>query len=202
MQNLNTEYWFATQVHYKDLDNFKTINKQIIKEINTLKKKDKGLTLLNALGWHSSKIKEGFDVIKNEFLVMQQEIYEVENYNKKTKPLMTDMWVNVNPRYAYNKEHHHIPGSLWSAIYYVSAPKNSGKIFFKDSAIEKWNFNPVYEPFETSFIKNNNSAKEVHYEIYEGRMIMFPSYLVHGVEANLSNKNRISIASNFVQINK
>jgi ectoine hydroxylase-related dioxygenase (phytanoyl-CoA dioxygenase family) len=31
---------------------------------------------------------------------------------------------------------------------------------------------------------------------------MFPSYLVHGVEANLSNKNRISIAANFVQINK
>ena len=36
-----------------------------------------------------------------------------------------------SPTYSYNKTHTH-PNSLWSGVYYIKVPKNSGKLFLED----------------------------------------------------------------------
>ena len=41
--------------------------------------------------------------------------------------------------------------------------------------------------------------REVHLEPKEGRIIMFPAWLWHGVEPNESNDIRISVSFNFIQ---
>ena len=41
--------------------------------------------------------------------------------------------------------------------------------------------------------------REVHYEPIAGRCIMFPAWLIHGVEPNESNDIRISVSFNFLQ---
>ena len=42
-----------------------------------------------------------------------------------------NMWANINPTYSYNKTHTH-PNSMWSGVYYIKVPKNSGKLFLED----------------------------------------------------------------------
>ena len=41
--------------------------------------------------------------------------------------------------------------------------------------------------------------REVHYEPIAGRCIMFPAWLIHGVDPNNSNDIRISVSFNFLQ---
>ena len=41
--------------------------------------------------------------------------------------------------------------------------------------------------------------RECHLEPKEGRIIMFPFYLWHSVEPNLSDDIRISVSFNFIQ---
>ena len=41
--------------------------------------------------------------------------------------------------------------------------------------------------------------KEVHVDPLEGRIIIFPAWLWHGVEPNESNDIRISVSFNFLQ---
>jgi uncharacterized protein (TIGR02466 family) len=41
------------------------------------------------------------------------------------------MWANINPPGGMNRAHQH-PNSLWSGVYYVKAPKNSGHLKVDD----------------------------------------------------------------------
>ena len=103
------------------------------------------------------------------------------------------------PTYSYNKTHTH-PNSLWSGVYYIKVPKNSGKLFLED---------PRPGP-NTHMPRRVEGVPEAlwrvcAYEPAEGRMIFFPSWLPHGVDINLNTdkgeKNwRISVSFNFIQI--
>ena len=41
------------------------------------------------------------------------------------------MWANINPPGGYNAPHIH-PNSLFSGVYYIKAPKNSGNLVCND----------------------------------------------------------------------
>ena len=41
------------------------------------------------------------------------------------------MWSNINPPGGMNRAHQH-PNSLWSGVYYIKAPKNSGHLKIDD----------------------------------------------------------------------
>ena len=41
------------------------------------------------------------------------------------------MWANINPPGGMNRAHQH-PNSLWSGVYYIKAPKNSGHLKIDD----------------------------------------------------------------------
>jgi uncharacterized protein (TIGR02466 family) len=90
------------------------------------------------------------------------------------------MWANINPTYSYNKTHTH-PNSLWSGVYYVKVPKNSGKLFIED---------PRPGPNTYMPRRMDNLPKQlwrvVAYDAIEGRLVFFPSWLPHGVDINMN----------------
>lgn len=103
-----------------------------------------------------------------------------------------DGWYNISRPGDYQEPHtHQENGSLISGVYYVSAPKNSGNIRF-------------YSPSSSccTGLKNVTPKDElswgvVDFEPEPNRLILFRSYLQHGVRPNKSNENRISVAFNF-----
>ena len=190
-----TEYHFPTMIYIKDLPNPEKLNKYLEEHIMHWSQNDKGVSKTNAGGWHSKtdmNRKEEYDPLTTELFNMQEEIYQKENLSRK--PVCGNMWANVNYPKCYNRPHIH-PNSLFSGVYYVTAPKNSGNFMIYDP-----------RPGVQMTMPNRKEGKlstelwrEVHYEPKAGRCIMFPSWLWHEVKPNESNQARISVSFNFLQ---
>ena len=102
-----------------------------------------------------------------------------------------EIWFNINPKYSYLNTHTHC-NCDFSGVYYVEVPKGSGDIVFE-------NPNPVMMNkgfYQGQF--NNNEFNSNSYRITprDNMLILFPSYLPHRVEQNLSEKDRISVSFN------
>ncbi len=198
------ELFFATPIFYKDLPNSKELNTNLLKHIKKWKKEDeKGIIRSNSLGWHSAvdmHHRKEYNPLTKELFKMQQEIYELEGYHPNTEAICDNMWANVNYKYSHNKNHVH-PGAQWSGVYYIQTPKDCGHIWFTDPCGERHMELPVMADKKQ---KPVHYWREVHYQPIEGRLIMFPGWLVHEVAPNMSNLKgekgwRVSVSFNFKQ---
>jgi uncharacterized protein (TIGR02466 family) len=122
----------------------------------------------------------------------QKTIYEQENLD--SEPVLGNMWANINPPGSMNRAHQH-PNSLWSGVYYIKAPKNSGYLKIDDPRASA----AMLRPRQKKGPAPTRLWREHHYEPIAGRCIMFPSWLMHCVDPNESNDIRISVSFNFLQ---
>ena len=102
---------------------------------------------------------------------------------------INNMWAIINTGGSANLRHQH-GNSTISAAYYVRAPENSGDIVFYDPRPA-----PVYShPNVTN--PNLLNAQINGVSPKEGALVLFPSFLDHSVNENLSNNERIVISFN------
>lgn len=195
------EQWWPTNIYFKDVDNHTEINKDLKKNILKLKKKDNGVIRSNKNGWHSKtdlNKNSQYKIICDEIMKVASSISKTEGFSFKTNHIDIDnMWANVNPKYSYNKFHTH-PNSFFSGVYYIQVPKNSGNICFYDPRTENERMTPVYDEIPLQ------QRREIGYEALEGRIIMFPAWLAHDVDMNLTDEigdkeYRISLSFNIKQ---
>lgn len=92
-------------------------------------------------------------------------------------------WANVNEPGSENREHVHT-GYFMSGVAYFQA-KDTGRLEFMP-------YNYTYKITHSEWPYYGTA----YYEPQDGDIIMFPSYLLHRVERNKSNKQRISMAFN------
>jgi uncharacterized protein (TIGR02466 family) len=104
---------------------------------------------------------------------------------------VTDSWINVAQPGDYQEYHIHT-GNHFSAVYYVTAPKDSGNIVFRSFEADTDMF-----PLPVKMM-NYTSYKTFSIPPEEGTLLIFRSNLRHMVETNMSNESRISIAMNFI----
>jgi uncharacterized protein (TIGR02466 family) len=106
-------------------------------------------------------------------------------YDRKIKPYITSMWLNVHNQHGFNHAHVH-SGSWYSGIYYINCTEKTGNITFLDPRPGAEN------NFYHNYIENNLlTIKPI-----VGDLILFPSWLPHLVEPNDDTEKRISIAFN------
>jgi uncharacterized protein (TIGR02466 family) len=190
-----TEYHFPTIIYIKDIPNAEKLNQYLEPRIIQWSQSDKGEKKTNAGGWHSTtdmNKKEEYDPLTKELFAMQDEIYQKENLS--LKPVLGNMWANINYPGCFNRPHIH-PNSLFSGVYWVKAPQNSGNFMIYDPR-------PGIQMAMPSRKEGKLPAelwREVHYEPKVGNCIMFPSWLWHEVKPNESNDTRISVSFNFLQ---
>ena len=102
---------------------------------------------------------------------------------------MDNFWININKPYDANNPHVH-PGAIFSGVYYAKSNVDAGELSF-------------YPSPEIDYIMGMSKAKKNKYNMNNmvckpivGRVIMFPSWVMHGVTANRSDQDRISISFN------
>lgn len=106
-------------------------------------------------------------------------------------------WFNISMPGNYQEFHQH-SNSHFSVVYYVDAPEHCGNIVFKSFET----FTDMFPlPIENSNT-NLNSAKTHAIVPQDSLLLIFRSNLLHMVEKNNSNKDRISIAMNFKLVPK
>ena len=196
----NPNLFFSTPVWVSKIDNYKETNEKIHYYIKNLQNEDnKGIIKSNVKGWHSKDFNMKDENVIDFIHLISPNINKVINdmswdISKQTIEI-SGMWAIINIGGASNSRHHHGNSHL-SAAYYVRAPKNCGEIVFYDPRPA-----PVY--FHPSSTKPNNLNAMVNaVNPVEGGLVLFPSYLDHSVNPNLSNEERIVISFNINIINK
>ena len=190
----NPSLFFATPVWASKIENYKTVNEEIYKYIINLQQSDKdGIIKSNIKGWHSKDFnlndKEALSFVKLITPSIEKVINDMNWDTAKQVAKITSMWAIINKGGASNARHHHGNSSI-SAAYYVRAPKNCGEIVFYDPRPA-----PVYShPF--AIAPNSLNAMVNSVTPSEGVLVLFPSYLDHSVNPNLSNDERIVISFN------
>jgi uncharacterized protein (TIGR02466 family) len=185
---------FPTPIYIADIEH-PTLNQELERDIVEWSNRDKGVIRTNVQGWHSttdmhelSQFKKLVDML----YACQKTIYEQEHLD--SEPYLGNMWANINPPGGMNRAHQH-PNSLWSGVYYVKAPKNSGQLKIDDPRSSA----AMVRPNQKKGPIPPRLHRETHYDPIAGRCIMFPSWLMHCVDPNQSNDIRISVSFNFLQ---
>ena len=188
------ELHFPTPIYIADIKH-PTLNQELERNIMAWAKKDKGITRTNVKSWHSHTDMADLPEYKklvDMLYACQRTIYDQEHY--ESEPHLGNMWANINPPGGMNRAHQH-PNSLWSGVYYIKAPKNSGHLKIDDPRSSA----AMSRPRQKEGEKPPRLYIETHYEPIAVRCIMFPSWLMHCVDPNNSNEIRISISFNFLQ---
>ena len=111
----------------------------------------------------------------------------------ESKLVLMNYWINFNGKGGYNRSHNH-PQAHFSGVYYVQAPENCGRIFF-DNPHTFTAFDEL-SSYKRDFIEQGRQHKTITVDPRAGLLILFPAYLIHSVEENKSDEERISIAFN------
>ena len=188
------ELHFPTPIYIADIAH-PTLNQELEKDIIAWSNQDKGMVKTNIKGWHSQTDmhqKPEYQKLISMLYEAQRTIYDQEHLN--SEPVLGNMWANINPPGGMNRAHQH-PNSLWSGVYYVKAPKNSGHLKIDDPR----SIASMSRPQQKEGPVPARLYRETHYEPKAGRLIMFPSWVMHCVDSNESDDIRISVSFNFLQ---
>ena len=183
---------FSTPFFGAKITNHEEINQKLINFTYEYQKEHPSQSISNRGGYHTDLIHK--EAIFSEFFdSAKTSINKIINSMNAKSVSVLGAWINVNNQHAYNTEHNH-PECDLAAVYYIKTPKNCGRIYMN---------NPVPQAFMNQKLrktKMNIYSQHIYFDITEGALFVFPGWLFHGVEANNSDEDRISMAFN-LQIN-
>jgi uncharacterized protein (TIGR02466 family) len=104
---------------------------------------------------------------------------------------ITGCWANVGFQGSRHRPHAH-PNNYFSGVYYVTAPAGGNTINFFDPRPQAAVMVPPVEKMSPMV------AQSMTLDVQPGSLILFPSWLYHGVDVNRSTEQRISVAINLM----
>ena len=193
-EHKNLNLVFSTPIWTFQVDNHSKVNEEIFKYIKKLQTEDPiGVKKSNNLGWHSNLFNMHDEEVKSFFHSIQKYIGKAIDDSGWNNPSnnfsVTSAWTIINVKSSSNSRHIHSNNYI-SAAYYVKAPKNCGDIIFYDPR----NSRLIRKPKTNT--GNFLNAELINIKPQEGLLVLFPSYLYHSVEENLSDDERIVISFN------
>jgi len=95
-----------------------------------------------------------------------------------------ESWFNVSPNSGFQFDHQH-PFTDISGVYYYQTNNTDGDLVF---------INP--NPYASTFNLSKVDTQQVRFTPVVGRMVLFPGWLMHRVEVNHTDTERISFTFN------
>ncbi len=195
--NYNSINLFPTIIHQFDVNGFDEIQNQLIDYVYEFKNKNpEGVKFSNYGGWqsHDFIINNNNDLL-HSFLINC--LFNFPNIHKSIN-FSVDAWININKPGDYNTKHNH-PESHLSGVLWIKAPEECGILQFQ-SPVEFQTYTEI-KSYTEEFKNSNNYSHTYYFSPTEGRMLVFPSHLLHEVLENKSNEDRISVSFN-IQLSK
>ena len=170
-------------------------NKSLAKVITNRSLVESSRELSNVGGWQSNDDLAEDVQFTDLISFVRQKLLKValhNNYIDGLECVIINMWANINEHRDFNKAHLH-PNSDWSFAYYVKVTEDSGGIVFCDPRVRR-----VMKVQDDILIDYSNGSQHTIYTVnpLNGKLVIFPSYLEHYVEPNLTQETRISISGN------
>ena len=186
---------FPTMIFHWDADSFKENKDELLKYCYAERKKDpQGVVLSNSGGWQSGSGHHEESIIYS-FLRKQ-----VGDFLTSTRAFrdgvgveFSNMWININQKRDYNIVHNH-PKSTLSGVFWIKTPENSGKLQFVNP--NNFSQHTFLNSFQQCVRHTYLAHLQYDMDLVPGRIVLFPSHLLHGVEPSQSREDRISISFN------
>ena len=202
------EAYFPTLIFSTKVPNPEALNRHLLQQIRTIHNQDEeGIFRSNFRGlggWHSKNFlhqQPAFDPLTQRIHQAGRRISETLGYDHRKTLKVTTMWSIINPPGSSNKVHDH-PGCYWSGVYYIQTPENAGDIEFTDPRTVHIMNQPSFKPDQK---RSQENWTKVRFVPRPGKMIIFPSWLYHGVDPNLceqqgADADRVIISFNLSQV--
>jgi uncharacterized protein (TIGR02466 family) len=128
------------------------------------------------------------EILKNVYLFTEKYLKIID-----TEFYFTTSWVNRHYPNDWAQDHMH-ENSLLSGVYYFKTEENSGNIVFLKGHNQEQVFPSALTPNYSEYNYTNGTNITVCVE--SGKLLIFPSNLIHKVLENKSDKERYSLAFN------
>ena len=181
---------FLAVTHLTDIN-----NDELVKYAYSLKEKSDGVIKSNFVVWQSDPLEDQhpeIDKLTNLIIESDDEIKSsIFPEPDSSTSFLNNIWININSYGAFNRPHIH-PNAVLAGVYYVSTPEPISNINFQHPGIN------VQYHYTPDIMKgtNNFTSAVWRYGPVAGDLLIFPAYLSHFVESNMSTEDRISIAFN------
>ncbi|XAT61230.1 hypothetical protein GN278_11050 [Rhodobacteraceae bacterium Araon29] len=201
------ELYFPTLVFNIICADHEALNEYLLNLINAERERDqKGIERSNFRklgGWHSHNNlhrETDYKPITDRVNQAGRRISRQLGYHPEKHLKIGTMWSIINAPGSSNKAHVH-PGCHWSGVYYVQTPKNAGDIEFTDPRTPHVMNQPSFAPKKQ---RSKENWTKVRFTPKAGKMLIFPSWLYHSVDPNMSdqkdkNGERVIISFNLTQ---
>ena len=186
---INIENYFSAPIGYVINPKHNSIKENLCKLVNETKEQ----VASGGKGWVSNQTyntsDNQFDICKDKrFDVLNNWVrQQVEDYKRLIKQNLTiddgTGWFNVYTKGDYQEQHQHI-GSFISCVYFLKARQDGASIYFRP---------PYYD--------THTNQSSIKHKAEEGKLLMFRSFIPHGVGKHDSDEDRITLAYNFDEIN-
>ncbi len=152
-------------------------------------------------GYHSKDIRNLNNLPGTNQLLKQisNAVNTIHQISRQGDLLLTNFWINISGKGSSNTPHTH-SGLTYSGVFFIKVPKEmkGGRFLFYR------NFNEA-DFISTEYMghfKDGYQLKGYDYPINtispkENMLVVFPSWVPHAVEINLSEEERISLSFNF-----
>lgn len=200
---------FDTPVVVGELPDATAVNAALKPLILARRSQSKGVTLSNIGGWQSEHDVADWGgeaiqhLLRHVTALADAHCVDIVSPGVARHRWANDIWVNVSPPYASNQMHTH-PGSYWSAVYYVDDASDThdggqgGELVIEDPRMPM-----ILMTMPNLRLRGANGGvhePQLKMLVRTGRIIMFPSWLSHGVVPHRGTRERISIAINLLAV--
>jgi len=188
--------WFPTSIWRFNVAGHQALNDRLMQFIREERQRNPaGMSgRSTVMGWHSTDRLHCRPELQEFIAAIHDNVAEVARAYRidtnQTSLELATCWAIVNGKMASGALHCH-PNSFLSGVYYVNTTEETGNIFFQDPRPgANMSMCPVTEftPW---------TIRQVSYQPTPGGMLIFPSWLYHGVGPNLSETPRVSLSFNF-----
>ena len=192
------EHLFPTTILIADHPDAGRLNAALLEIVVATRNADpEGRKRSNVQAWQSDRLDRSAQPIQEfcRFVLdhgMQFARAHQWNVDGAVTLVMPELWVNVNGPNSFNQLHTH-PNSLISGVYYAKTPADSGELILHDPRKQA----SVYQAPLSG--RNFRNVHQYQVEPKEGRLVLFPSWLEHGVGQNRSEEERVSFSFNIDQ---
>jgi uncharacterized protein (TIGR02466 family) len=184
---------FEVPIYGTQLAGFEAHHDALVALIRGLRKTTKGRATSLRGGWQSSTelhalTDESLLWVRGKMLAFARSALASTYANWSSVELdAVGFWANVSGRGAWHTPHHHLPCN-WSSVVYIDVESS---IVPNDTAALIEFINPI--PFPASFAQPSSVA----YAPSNGLAFLFPGALMHMVNPNSTDAERISMSFNF-----
>ena len=191
--NIDRDFLFPVEVFKIFLHNHEEINDAILNELYRTTEYNE---YTNTKNYENLAIKPT-EVPSVQYILLRA-IAIIEKLTKQTYQIDADgWWFNIMKAGNSINVHSHSPGPVWSGVYYVTAPKGSGKICFTQNRTHIKESQKTRENKKTYYYKYiGHNFQEVPYTPEPGMMLIYPSWLDHRVSMHSVPTERIAISFN------